>query len=182
MNEDGSIYGECMSNYMDLEFYDKELTDSKRTLIALSNFLKDKIDPALFARAYHQIIMAGYAENSIPHDYLKSGMILAGLSKPEHIKIWLDDVREAPEGYCHCHSVNETIKKIIKCEKEYAVIDEINCDHDLGDCASDGGDGIKLIDWLVKRKTYYPVKLHTMNPVGHENMQREIDRYRNETK
>lgn len=167
---------------MDLEFYDKELTDSKRTLIALSNFLKDEIDPALFARAYHQIITAGYAENSIPLDYLKSGMILAGLSKPEHIKIWLDDVREAPEGYCHCHSVNETIKKIIKCEKEYAVIDEINCDHDLGDYASDGGDGIKLIDWLVKRKTYYPVKLHTMNPVGRENMQREIDRYWNETK
>ena len=55
-----------MSNYMDLEFYDKELTDSKRTLIALSNFLKDKIDPALFARAYHQIITTGYAENSIP--------------------------------------------------------------------------------------------------------------------
>lgn len=182
LNEDGSIYGECMSNYMDLEFYDKELTDSKRTLIALSNFLKDKIDSALFARAYHQIITAGYAENSIPLDYLKSGMILAGLSKPEHIKIWLDDVREAPEGYCHCHSVNETIKKIIKCEKEYAVIDEINCDHDLGDYASDGGDGIKLIDWLVKRKTYYPVKLHTMNPVGRENMQREIDRYWNETK
>lgn len=86
-------------------------TGSKRTLIALSNFLRDEIDPALFARAYHQIITTGYAENSIPLDYLKSGMILAGLSKPEHIKIWLDDVREAPEGYCYCHSVNETIKR-----------------------------------------------------------------------
>ena len=182
LREDGSIYGECMANYMDLEFYDKELTGSKRTLIALGNFLKDEIDPALFARAYHQIITAGYAENSIPLDYLKSGMILAGLSKPEHIKIWLDDVREAPEGYCHCHSVNETMKKIIECEKEYAVIDEINCDHDLGDYASDGGDGIKLIDWLAERKTHYPVKLHTMNPVGRENMQREIDRYWNKTK
>lgn len=182
LNEDGGIYEECMSNYMNLEFYDKELTGPKRTLIVLSNFLKDEIDLALFARAYHQIITAGYAENSIPLDYMKSGMILAGLSKPDHIKLWLDDVREAPEGYCHCHSVNETIKKIIKCEKEYAVIDEINCDHDLGDYASDGGDGIKLIDWLVKRKTYYPVKLHTMNPVGRENMQREIDRYWNKTK
>lgn len=182
LNEDGSIYGECMSNYMDLEFYNKDLTGSNRTLIALSNFLKDEIDPALFARAHHQIIMAGYAENSIPLDYLRSGMILAGLSKPEHIKIWLDDVREAPEGYCRCHSVNDAIKKIIECEKEYAVIDEINCDHDLGDYASDGGDGIKLIDWLAERKTNYPVKLHTMNPVGLENMQREIDRYWNETK
>lgn len=182
LNEDGGIYGECMSNYMDLEFYNMELTGSKRTLIALSNFLKDEIDPALFARAYHQIITAGYAENSIPLDYLKSGMILAGLSKPEHIKIWLDDVREAPEGYCHCHSVNEAKEKIIECEKEFVVIDEINCDHDLGDYASDGGDGIKLIDWLAERETYYPVKLHTMNPVGRENMQREIDRYWNSVK
>ena len=182
LNEDGSIYGECMSNYMDLEFYNKELTGSNRTLTALSNFLKDEIDPALFARAYHQIITAGYAENSIPLDYLKSGMILAGLSKPEHIKIWLDDVREAPEGYCHCHSVNEAKEKIIECEKEFVVIDEINCDHDLGDYASDGGDGIKLIDWLAERETYYPVKLHTMNPVGRENMQREIDRYWNNGK
>ena len=182
LNEDGGIYEECMSNYMNLEFYDKELTGPKRTLIALSNFLKDEIDLALFARAYHQIITAGYAENSIPLGYLKSGMILAGLSKQDHIKLWLDDIREAPEGYCRCHSVNEAKEKIIECEKEFVVIDEINCDHDLGDYASDGGDGIKLIDWLAKRETYYPVRLHTMNPVGRENMQREIDRYWNKTK
>lgn len=181
-DEDGRIYKECMSTYMDLEFYNGELTGSKRTLIALSNFLKGKIDIELFARAYHQIIIAGYSEKSMPCSYFKSGLILSGLSKPDHIKIWLDDVRKAPDGYCHCHSVNEAIKKIIECEEELAVIDEINCDHDLGEYASDGGDGIKLIDWLVERKTYYPVKLHTMNPVGRENMQREIDRYWNETK
>ena len=35
---------------------------------------------------------------------------------------------------------------------------------------------------LWYKETYYPVKLHTMNPVGRENMQREIDRYWNETK
>ena len=33
----------------------------------------------------------------------------------KHIKIWLDDIREAPEGYCHCHSVNEAKEKIIEC-------------------------------------------------------------------
>ena len=81
-----------------------------------------------------------------------------------------------------CHSVNEAKEKIIECEKEFVVIDEINCDHDLGDYASDGGDGIKLIDWLAERETYYPVRLHTMNPVGRENMQREIDRYWNKNK
>ena len=65
---------------------------------------------------------------------------------------------------------------------EFIVIDEIDCDHDLGEYASDGGDGIKLINWLAERKTYYPVRLHTMNPVGRENMQREIDRYWNARK
>ncbi len=129
----------------------------------------------------NRIAAEGGVLNCISWD-LKSDLITAGLYEPEHIKIWLDDVREAPEGYCHCRSVNETIKKIIECEREFTVIDEIDCDHDLGDYASDGGDGIKLIDWLAERKTHYPVKLHTMNPVGRENMQREIDRYWNETK
>ncbi len=147
-----------------------------------NSILKGEIDPALFAGAYHQIITAGYAEKSMPLAYRKSGMILAGLLKPEHVKIWLDDLREAPEGYCHCRSVNEAKQVITECEKNYSVIDEINCDHDLGDYAGDGGDGIKLIDWLAERKTHYPVKLHTMNPVGRENMQREIDRYWSEQK
>ena len=31
--------------------------------------------------------------------------------------------------------------------------------------------------WLAERGTYYPIWLHTMNPVGRENMQRTIDRY-----
>ena len=98
-------------------------------------------------------------------------------SDQAHIKIWLDDIRKAPDGYYHCHSVNEAKKKIFACEKESVVIDEINCDHDLGDYAYDGGDGIKLLDWLIERNTYYPVILHTMNPVGRENMMREIGRY-----
>lgn len=41
----------------------------------------------------------------------------------------------------------------------------------------DGGDGIKLLDYLAETEQYYPVKLHTMNPVGRENMQRLINRY-----
>ena len=52
-----------------------------------------------------------------------------------------------------------------------------DCDHDLGDYAADGGDGIKLLDWLLERGTLYPVALHTMNPVGRENMRRMLQRY-----
>ncbi len=93
------------------------------------------------------------------------------------IRIWLDDIRPAPAGYCLCRSVNEAKRLILECEQNGTEIMLIDCDHDLGDQAGNGGDGIKLIDWLAERKTYYPIALHTVNPVGRENMQREIDRY-----
>ena len=64
------------------------------------------------------------------------------------IRIWLDDLRPAPEGYIWCRSVNEAKRLIgsLGADRKITVID---CDHDLGDYASDGGDGIKLLDWLV---------------------------------
>lgn len=92
------------------------------------------------------------------------------------MKIWLDDIREAPEGYLHCRSVNEAIKLIEENEHKEA-IELIDCDHDLGDFACDGGDGIKLLDWLLERDTKYPIRLHTMNPVGRDNMRRMLERY-----
>lgn len=91
--------------------------------------------------------------------------------------IWLDDVRDAPEGYVHVHSVNEAKKLIEDCERKGERIDLLNLDHDLGEYAKDGGDGIKLVDWLAEHGKHYPIKLHTMNPVGRDNMQRIIDRY-----
>lgn len=92
------------------------------------------------------------------------------------MKIWLDDIREAPLGYIHCRSVNEA-KRFIEENEKTETIELIDCDHDLGDFAADGGDGIKLLDWLLERGTMYPIKLHTMNPVGRDNMQRMLDRY-----
>lgn len=91
--------------------------------------------------------------------------------------IWLDDVRDAPEGYIHVHSVNEAKNLIVQLEQTNQKIDLLNLDHDLGDYARDGGDGIKLVDWLAETGRHYPIKLHTMNPVGRDNMQRIIDRY-----
>lgn len=92
-------------------------------------------------------------------------------------KIWLDDVRPAPLGYHHCHSVNECKGYILSLEGMGKQIDIIDCDHDLGDYANDGGDGIKLIDWLAERGTFYNIELHTMNPVGRSNMLRTIQAY-----
>ena len=57
-------------------------------------------------------------------------------------------------------------------------MDVIDRDRDLRDFAADGGDGIKLIDWFAECESYYPIRLHTINPLGRENMRREMDRYR----
>ena len=95
----------------------------------------------------------------------------------KEIRIYLDDIREAPNGFVRTKSVNETIKLIEDSEKNNVSISLIDLDHDLGDYSSDGGDAIKLLDWLVERNTLYPVKLHTMNVVGKDNMLKIINKY-----
>lgn len=86
------------------------------------------------------------------------------------MKIWLDDIRPAPEGYTWCKSVNE-VKALIE---NNSTIVELNLDHDLGDYAKDGGDGIKLLDWLEETERSFPIHIHSMNPVGVANMRRII--------
>ena len=92
------------------------------------------------------------------------------------MKIWLDDLRPAPAGFVWCRSVNEA-KRLIAEQETSQSIECIDCDHDLGDYADDGGDGIRLLDWLLERGTLYPVALHTMNPVGRDNMRRMLQRH-----
>ena len=92
------------------------------------------------------------------------------------MKIWLDDLRPAPAGFVWCRSVNEA-KRLIAEQETSQPIECIDCDQDLGDYADDGGDGIRLLDWLLERGTLYPVALHTMNPVGRDNMRRMLQRH-----
>ena len=66
---------------------------------------------------------------------------------------------------------------IMDFEQQGKKIDLLDLDHDLGDYYIQGGDGIKLLDWLAERETYYPVRIHTSNPVGRVNMQRLMKRY-----
>ena len=96
------------------------------------------------------------------------------------MKIWLDDVRPAPSGFELALSVNQAKALVLKAEEKGVQIELIDCDHDLGDYYLDGGDGIKLLDWLCERRTFYPIALHTANPVGRDNMQRLINRYWNQ--
>ena len=92
------------------------------------------------------------------------------------VKIYVDDIRPVPEGYIGTKSVNETIVLIQQIEADGGEIVLLDLDHDLGDYAKDGGDAIKILDYLVEHETLYPVAIHTMNPVGAENMRRVIRR------
>ena len=51
------------------------------------------------------------------------------------MKIWIDDVRIAPEGYTWCKSVNQAISVIEELENKNINIELIHLDHDAGDYA-----------------------------------------------
>ena len=97
------------------------------------------------------------------------------------MKLWIDDTRPAPGGYVWCKSVNEAKDTILMLEL-YATVNEdykvelIDLDHDAGDYANEGGDYIKLLDWLEETKRNYPIRIHSMNVVGVGNMRRIIRR------
>lgn len=92
------------------------------------------------------------------------------------MKLWIDDVRPAPEGYAWCSTVNIAIAAIELWEDLPEGIELIDIDHDAGDFACDGGDYIRLLDWLEETGRNYPIHIHSQNPVGVANMRRIIER------
>ena len=93
------------------------------------------------------------------------------------LKLWIDDVRPAPDGYYWCKSVNEAKRVIVDPHIQYSYkIELIDIDHDAGDYANEGGDYIKLLDWLEETGRSYPIRIHSQNVVGVENMRRIIER------
>jgi hypothetical protein len=93
------------------------------------------------------------------------------------MKLWIDDVRPAPEGYVWLRSVEEAKVCIgVATDIQNKSIELIDIDHDAGDYANDGGDYIKLLDWLEETGRNYPIRIHSMNPVGVVNMRAIIQR------
>lgn len=101
------------------------------------------------------------------------------------MKLWIDDVRPAPEGYEWAKSVHDAMYIIMLVEQRQKnnylgmnswAVELIDIDHDAGEYAQDGGDYIKLLDWLELTSRNYPIHIHSMNPVGVENMRRIIQR------
>ena len=93
------------------------------------------------------------------------------------MKLWVDDLRPAPPGYQWVKSVHEAKIHICQMTKPDGShnIDLLDLDHDAGDYAFMGGDYIKILDWMEAHGINdIPIHLHTMNPVGRENMRRVI--------
>ena len=100
------------------------------------------------------------------------------------MKIWLDDLidekdsnRVTPKGYVGAHSVNEAIELVENAIKRGEEIELIDLDHDLGDYAKDGGDAPKFLDYLVEHEIFPPVKFHTSNITGRDNMRTIVNRF-----
>ena len=98
-------------------------------------------------------------------------------------------MRPAPEGYEWLRSVSDAIGYIeyIEILRKNSIehdfgwspeedIELIDIDHDAGEYAWDGGDYIKLLDWLEETGRNYPIRIHSQNPVGVQNMRAIIQR------
>ena len=92
------------------------------------------------------------------------------------MKLWIDDIREAPRDYAWIKGTNTALRFI---RAHAAEIEVIDLDHDAGDYAKEGGDYIGILREL-ERLTRNPhikmdfshikFRLHSANPVGVQNM------------
>lgn len=95
------------------------------------------------------------------------------------IGLWVDDVRDSPQFIYKNTNIKWTRVKSVKEAKYYIQYmesighpyDLISTDHDAGDYAHDGGDYIRLLDWLEATGRNYPIRIHSMNVVGRMNME-----------
>lgn len=111
------------------------------------------------------------------------------------VKLWLDDVRQAPEGWRWAQTV-EMAKVTLQLDE----VLEASLDHDLGACETclNGrtmeqwfldtgvmpncdhiGTGYDLVKWMAETGRWPKTKpvVHSMNPVGAARMRGTIERY-----
>lgn len=88
------------------------------------------------------------------------------------IRLWLDDVRPAPEGWTWVKTVSEAQYYLSQ-----GNVDEVSFDHDLGDVGI--LTGYDLVKWMGNNDIWSRQKprVHSMNPVGRRSMEGYINRY-----
>jgi hypothetical protein len=92
---------------------------------------------------------------------------------PTPIRVWLDDVRDAPEGWTRAYTAQEAIALL-----EAGGVVEISLDHDLGD-ETTCGTGYQVATWIeeaVATRGFVPptIKVHSANVVGRARMEQAI--------
>ena len=96
------------------------------------------------------------------------------------MRLWIDDVRPAPTGFIWVQTVKDAQAMIRNYERSFSNdIIIISLDHDAGEFVRNGGDYIEILNWLEAEgivDTGYFFHIHSMNPVGVENMRRIIQK------
>lgn len=92
-------------------------------------------------------------------------------------KIWVDDVRTPPDdSYWWAKSVGDAVRMFRIADTHWGGVELLDLDHDAGDYAKDGGDYIRILDWLEASGRSCPIRIHSQNPVGVMNMRRIIQK------
>lgn len=89
------------------------------------------------------------------------------------MKVFLDDIREAPDAsWVEVRDYDTCIKVL-----ETGMVTQLSLDHDLGDPLHDGYDVAVWIEEKVWKEGFYPPLLfiHSANPVGRRRIQAAID-------
>ncbi len=91
------------------------------------------------------------------------------------MKIWVDDIRPAPEGWNWITGSRGTIELLDACLVEGIEVEIMSLDHDLG-----GTDTTRpIVLWMCDNE-FWPVevRVHSANPVGVEWLEGMIKRYK----
>ena len=95
------------------------------------------------------------------------------------MKLWIDDVREAPRDHVWIQGTNIALRFILA---NIANIELIDLDHDAGDYFKEGGDYIDILKELERLTrtrnmdfSHIKFRIHSANPVGVQNMRAIIE-------
>lgn len=93
------------------------------------------------------------------------------------VKLYVDDTREAPEGWTLARTFEEAMRHIAS-----GKVAHLSLDHDLGKADGETGyDILKMIERAMNQVGFKPpesIKLHTANPVGYHNMKLAVENIR----
>ena len=89
------------------------------------------------------------------------------------MKLWLDDIRPAPEGWTWHFHVDSMIEDIEWLMKHGYSIEMISLDNDLGELEK---EGYKVLDWLesLQIPIEFGIHIHSANPVARDRMRATI--------